>query len=462
MTNETLAEPGIGAVPETDSRTMPSLPRLSVLWLASNLFWSAVMSQVLAQRVEYFVGDAKKGTYLAMIGAAGALMSTLIQLVIGPLSDNSTHAKGRRFVFVFWGVLLNTIPIFLFALSRSFWQLMFSFVLIQLLLNTATGPFQAIIPDRVPREHQGKASGWMGVWQLIGQIFGLILPGVLLTASLVNAITGRNMPDAQAVNFGVFLICTICASVLLICLFINAPLLIQPRFQSQKVQSLGGALRDAFDLDLKSHPDFAWLLVSRAVINMGIYAAINFLYYYVKDELSPSLPPRMPIPIAVMIIALAVTAGGVISTLIAGKLADKVSKRVVIYWSCGFAALAALGFCLAHNFIWACVIGLVFGIGYGAFCAVDWAFAANLMPAGREGKYMAIFHIAFTAPQVVGLMLGGLIGQQFGYRAVFLSVPFYLIVGAILISRVRERHEIEREAAAEHGKTVVSTHSDAS
>jgi MFS family permease len=420
---------------------LPSLPRLSVLWLGSNLFWSAVMSQVLSQRVEFFVGD-QKGIYLGAIGAAGALASTIIQLVIGPLSDNCTHAKGRRYVFVFWGVLLNTIPIFLFALSRSFWELMFAFVLIQLLLNIATGPFQAIIPDRVPPEHQGKASGWMGVWQLVGQIVGLILPGLLLTPMIVNFFLQKlgkpPLLDANAISLGTLIICAISAAVLLLCLFFNAPLLVQKPLPRENARPLGEALRDAFDLGLKNYPDFAWLLASRAVINLGIYAAINFLRYYVSDELRPPFPTAL----AVMYIALAVTLGGVVSTLVAGKLADKVSKRVVIYYSCGFAAAAALGFCLAHNFYVACAIGLVFGIGYGAFCAVDWAFAANLMPRGREGKYMAIFHIAFTAPQVLGLMLGGFIGTQFGYRAVFLSVPVYLILGAMLVSRVRERHEI--------------------
>ena len=81
------------------------------------------MSQVLAERVEFFTGS-QKGLYLALIGGAGAVMSTLVQLFIGPLSDNSTHHKGRRFIFVVAGVLLNTIPIFLFALSQSFWQLL--------------------------------------------------------------------------------------------------------------------------------------------------------------------------------------------------------------------------------------------------------------------------------------------------------------------------------------------------
>lgn len=402
------------------------------------------MSQVLSQRVEFFVGS-EKGIYLGYIGAAGALVSTLIQLIIGPLSDNCTHPKGRRYVFVFWGVLLNTIPIFLFALSQNFWQLMTAFVLIQLLLNIATGPFQAIIPDRVPREHQGKASGWMGVWQLVGQIVGLILPGLLLTPMIVNFGLSKlgkpALPAADAVSLGVLVICTVCAAAFLLCLFLNAPLLIQKPLPREDAKPLRAALRDAFDLGLKNHPDFAWLLASRAVINLGIYAAINFLYFYVSDELKP--PGNIPIPIAVMMIALAVTVGGVVSTLVAGRLADQISKRRVIYISCGFAAIAALGFCLAHNFYLACFIGLVFGIGYGAFCAVDWAFAANLIPEDQAGKYMAIFHIAFTAPQVLGLMMGGYIGTHFGYRAVFLSVPVYLIIGAALISKVRERHEIE-------------------
>jgi MFS family permease len=418
-------------------RQVPPLARLSILWLASNLFWSAVMSQVLAERVEFFTG-ADKGLYLALIGGAGAVMSTLVQLIIGPLSDNSTHHKGRRFIFVVAGVLLNTIPIFLFAFSQSFWQLLGAFVLIQLFLNTATGPFQAVIPDVVPETHHGKASGWMGLWQLLGQIIGLILPGVLLSPFLVNLITRQKLPDAQATSLGVFLICAICATVLLICLVINAAVLVQEPIVREKAVSFRTAFADAFDLQLRDYPDFTRLLISRFIINVGIYGAIEFLRYYVQEALNPD-----DVSIATMYVALAATVGGIAGTLIAGRMADSVSKRKVIYWSCGFSAVAAIGFCLTSNLNAAIVMGLVFGIGYGAFCAVDWAFAANLMPKGKEGKYMAIFHIAFTVPQVLALTIGGLLGHAFGYRTVFWLTPVYLIIGVLLISKVRERHEIE-------------------
>lgn len=428
--------------PSGKTPALPSLARLSLLWFGSNLFWSAVMSQVLAERVEFFAGE-QKGLYLAIIGGAGALISTLIQLVIGPLSDNSTHRQGRRFIFIAGGILLNTVPIFFFALSQSFLQLLAAFVFIQLFLNIATGPFQAVIPDSVPPASHGKASGWMGLWQLLGQILGLMLPGVLLSPFLVNLLTRQNLPDAQATSLGVLLICSICAVVLLVCLAVSAKVLVQPPLPRERALPFRAALRSAFDLQLQKYPDFTRLLFSRFVINIGIYGAIEFLRYYVQEALNPD-----DVSITTMYLALAATLGGVGGTLVAGRLADRLSKRKLIYWSCGLAGAAAIGFCLTSDLPFAMLAGLVFGVGYGAFSAVDWAFATNLMPRGREGKYMAIFHIAFTIPQVLSLTLGGLIGHLLGYRAIFWMVPLYLLAGTLILSKVHERHEIEVEPLA--------------
>ncbi len=420
------------------------LSLLSVLQLPITLFWSAVLSQVLAERVEFFAGD-KKGLYLAVIGAVGAVASTLIQLLIGPLSDRTTHPRGRRYPFVLWGVALNTIPIMLFAFSGSFAQLMLAFVLIQLLLNVASGPFQAYIPDLVPPHQQGRASGWLGFWTLGGQILGLIVSGFLLAPPIINAISGRKMPDAEARSLGVVFICVLCAAALLTCLVITlrgvreVPLPVSRRLAWP--EAVRQSARDAFDWQLRAHRDFARLLVSRFVINMGIYSGIEFLRYYVQEALTPGRDPSLP----TMYIGLAVTVGGIGGTFVAGSLADSRGKRPVIYVSCGLAALAAIGFCLTSSLTVALAIGVVFGIGYGAFCAVDWAFATNLMPRGREAKFMAIFHIAFTVPQVLVLTVGGVLGHALGYRTVFWTIPFYLAVGAALMSRVRERHEIERD-----------------
>jgi MFS family permease len=410
---------------------------ISILWLPVTLFWSAVMAQVLAERVEHFTGE-QKGLYMAVIGAFGAIAATVVQLVVGPVSDNCPHPRGRRYPFILWGILLNTIPLMTFALSRSFAALMVSFVFIQLFINLATGPFQAIIPDLVPPEHQGKASGWMGFWTLIGQIAGLILSGLLLAKGVVNRLTGQQLPPAQEASVGVFLICVICAVGLLVCLFINLRAVKEKPLPKSAALPVSAALREAWDLQLRRYPDFAKLLYSRFIINMGIYTGIEFLRYYVQD----ALPQGGDVALETMFIALAATFGGVLGAFKAGSLADRASKRTLIYVSCGFAALAAVLFCITSS-VWAARgIGFIFGIGYGAFCAVDWAFATNLMPPGKEAKYMAIFHIAFTVPQVLILVWGGVMGHHFGYRAVFWTIPFYLALGTAMISKVRERHEI--------------------
>jgi Na+/melibiose symporter-like transporter len=210
-----------------------------------------------------------------------------VQLVVGPLSDNCAHPRGRRYPFVFWGILLNIIPILMFAFSRSFVQLMVAFILIQLILNTASGPFQALIPDLVPRGQQGKAASWMGFWTLLGQIAGLILSGLLLAKGMVNFLTRQNLTHPQEASLGVLLICAVCAVAMLMCLFINFRAVRETPLSREQVLPLRAAIRDSLDLQLHLYPDFARLLYSRFVINMGIYSGVEFLRYYVQEALQP-------------------------------------------------------------------------------------------------------------------------------------------------------------------------------
>ncbi|MBI3921300.1 MAG: MFS transporter [Armatimonadetes bacterium] len=448
---------------------------ISVLWLPISLFWSAVLAQVLAERVEFFVrertiaqmrlsheGQATqntelkarvtrtKGRFLAFIGGLGALLSTLVQLMIGPISDNTTHPKGRRRPFILWGVLLTILPLLAFGCSRTFLQLMIAFLFIQLFLNLATGPFQALIPDLVPPEHQGKASGWMGFWNLVGQVGGLLLAGVLLEPAIVNQLLPSSPPRSPeaAASLGVLVICLVCAGLLLALLFLHMRTVHEVPFPQERKAPWGDVLQKSFDLQLKPYPDFTRLIQSRFIINIGIYTGIEFLRYYVQECLPMA---NRSVAIETMWVSLAATAGGVLGTFKAGSMSDTVSKRKVIYFTCAAAAFSAVLFCLNHSLTGARVVGFIFGLAYGAFCAVDWAFATNLMPPGREAKYMAIFHIAFTVPQVLVLVFGGLLadlvathfGGNVAYRAVFWTMPVYLALGAALISKVRERHEIE-------------------
>jgi len=206
-----------------------------------------------------------------------------------------------------------------------------------------------------------------------------------------------------------------------------------------------GTVAESFRVSPKEHPDFFRLIASRFVINMGFYTATEFLYYYVRDTL------RAPNPMAtVTLIFVITTISGLIGNFPAGILSDRVSKKLVIYISTSITAVAALVFLLTSSIPVAFGAAFIFGAGFGAFMAVDWAFACNLLPDCDEAKHMGIWHVAFTVPQVLAPLIGGVLayvfnlhfGQGFGYRVVLMAVIVYLAAGTAMIRPIRERGRV--------------------
>jgi len=70
-----------------------------------------------------------------------------------------------------------------------------------------------------------------------------------------------------------------------------------------------------------------------------------------------------------------------------------------------------------------------------------------LLPERDEAKYMGVWHVAFTVPQVIAPLLGLAlayafnirIGGGFGYRVAMGLALVYFIMGTIMIRPIRER-----------------------
>lgn len=305
--------------------------------------------------------------------------------------------------------------------------LILDFCLIQLWVNIATSPYQALVPDLVPKERQGAASAYMGMGSLVGQLGGLIL---------CTRFIGK--------EGGLWVIMlTLAAALTAAMLFTVWRIPERSAVDNQIPQSgLAGTLVDSFRVSPREHPDFFWLIGSRFVINLGFYSASEFLLYYVTDTLRDPKPKE-----TVGLLFIVVTVSGLIGNFPAGILSDRVSKKLVVYISTAITGVAALIFLLTSSINVAFGAAFIFGMGFGAFAAVDWALATNLLPEHDEAKFMGVWHTAFTVPQVIAPGIGGMVayffnqhvGAGYGYRVVMFMVLVYLAIGAAMIRPIRER-----------------------
>jgi len=430
MTGE--CQPPVAEAPAPGTRAYPWQSArlyfdLSVFWFALTFLWGGMITIVIQQLVLEMVGDRKKDIYLGWTLAVGALVSTVVVIIVGAMSDRSRWSMGRRRPYIIGGTILSVPVLLWLAHVRSIPVLILDFCLIQFWVNVATSPYQALIPDLVPRERQGTASAYMGMSSLLGQLGGLILCGKLM-----------QYPGGLAWITGIF-------SVLLV------GTMIYTAWRVREVSGAGnpapqlglaGTVVESFRVSPREHPDFFRLIGSRFVINMGFYTATEFLYYYVRDTV------RAPNPMAtVTLIFVITTISGLIGNFPAGILSDRVSKKLVIYISTSVTGVAALVFLLTSSIPVAFGAAFIFGAGFGAFMAVDWAFACNLLPDCDEAKHMGVWHVAFTVPQVIAPLVGGVLAyffnqhvvQGFGYRVVLMAVIVYLAVGTAMIRPIREQ-----------------------
>jgi MFS family permease len=436
---------------------------ISVFWLAISFFWGAMLFVVVQARVKDLVkaerptlahaialGDkeavpppsptvqaaaqeAQKQLESEVAGrmswvlGLGAFVATITQLLFGALSDNSRNRSGRRRPYIVGGTLLSTVAIVGFPYAQSYLGFFLLFLFIQFAINVATGPYQALLPDLIPLDHHGTASAYMGLMQLVGRTGGMVAGALLLQRSdgiLVLSIT-------FLVLLNLFMLWTVVMT--------KEP----PPLQEPSCGVLT-SIQSMFSVELKAYPSFVWVLVSRFVINTGIYTILPFLQYYLINTFGLSEHDAFG---KQALIGLIVNVTGMAATFPAGVASDRFSKKLVVYVTCAISIAGGLAFALSGSVTYALISAAVFGFGYGAFQAVDWALVCNVLPPGQPAKYMGVWGFADCVPQIVAPIMGGAIAQwtithynsALGYRATMLSALVWFGLGTFFIRWVRER-----------------------
>jgi MFS family permease len=398
---------------------------LSGLWFGISYLWNPLalfilpaivrdLTHPITLHIGFLAPTLSKNTYLAVLEGLGTIFAVVWQPAIGAISDRSMFAIGRRRPFIAVGALGVVICLSLMAIVPSFWLLFVVYSLLQLFSNTAQGPYQGMLPDQVPEDQRGQASGYYGALQMAGLVLaavviGIVIPDKLRWISIMSIAVVVAVTAALAV-FGV-------ADV---------------RTTRRSTQTLGKSIALSFVLDVKRYPDFAWLMVSRLLFLIALVGIQRFALNFLQDSFSLSADAAKRDTGYLLIIIVTVAA---VVSLTAGYLSERYGRKRFVAAACLIGALGAALMVMASSIPMVLIFGVILGLGFGIFLSVDWAFATDLIPKAEAGRYMGVSNIATASSGILaGLLLGPVIdifnrgGSSAGYRVMFgISAAFFLI-----------------------------------
>lgn len=417
---------------------------LSLYWFGTSAHWAAILLITLPRQAFLIGGNAVKGQTLGVVLLVGAFVSMVVAPLFGALSDRITTRWGRRRPWIVVGTLMNVVGILgLIYFPRpndmsSLPLFIVAFMWVEFWNNVATAPFSALIPDVVPPEQRGSASGWYGLMNMLGNFAGGI-----------SALIFTHNGEADLASIYYFVAGALIFGMLGTVLFVKEPAATRslPPFNwGQYARSLLDPLRDH---------DFRWVFWTRFLMVMGTYTVQEFLQYFMQDVVKDfSLFGHVVAQnaeSAVSFFVLGLLIGAIVSSLAAGILSDRFGRKFMVYTSSALQAIVPIVFIFFAPFSLVVGLGLVFGLGFGAYQSVDWALASDVLPSMDDyAKDMGVWHVAMTFPQVIATPIAGFMLDKFqaigvqsgapnlGYTVIFLLATVYFVLGTVLVRQIRK------------------------
>ena len=398
---------------------------LSSFWFGSFFLWIPLTTVLLQNRVDHLISQHNlQNTGIGVAAGIGGILAVTVPPIVGAWSDRLNTPYGRRRPIIVVGTLLTMPGLFLIMAATNYGELLVGYAIVQFFFNAAGAAYAGVVPDVVPAQQFGKASGFLGTMTLLGIGAGTGVTSVLGDAPLMYVII---------------------AIVVLVSL---GPMLWAAREEGKAPVYRAPAMtfrQKASDFFRPLHEgDLAWVIFTRLMVSAGITVVqVNLLNFFKDVVLGGAKADTFT---AIWLLVMVVTA--VPFGFFGGLLSDRLQRRKIFVYGAGAAqSLVAVVFILFYPTAQSIVIGLAvaYGVGYGLYYAVDWALACDTLPDKKQSaKDMGLFHIALTFPQAIipfftGPLIDALNGPHGngGYRVVFSSAVVFMILGTVFVSRIR-------------------------
>jgi Na+/melibiose symporter-like transporter len=405
--------------------------KITIFGFALTALWQSLHTITLPVRLLDFVAESQKNTYLGLLTLSGLLLAMLVQPLAGALSDRSRLRWGRRRPFVLIGGIIALLLIPGFGLAGSYAAIFVVYCLLQVATNVAQGPYQAFIPEMVPPDKHGRASGVKGLLEITGGLLMVYISSVFMDRYLDTG--NSHLLWSVLVILVVIVLAAVAATVFLV--------KESPANAGSVKPPASSTTFNPFKKEIWKNHGFIWFFLSRLLVYMAFTTIQQFALYYFKDVIGVADPADATFRFSVIAVI-----GMVAVVWPAGYLSDRIGRKSLTAASglLGAVGIAIIYFSQEYNTIlWAA--GII-GVAMGIFNSVNWALATDFAPEAGEACCLGVANMATAGGAVLARVIGP--GIDFfnsrsalsGYNFMLLACLAYFVIGAALVLKVRRRN----------------------
>ena len=400
---------------------------INAYWIGLGFMWNSLHVTILPAVLLKYIPDTQKNTWLGLLTFFGLIIAMVVQPVSGAVSDRWQARIGRRRPLIWLGTAGDLIFLTIMGFIGGLPALFIGYIGLQTSSNIAHGPAQGIIPDEVPAEKLGLASGVKTAMDMVGVVLSSLLMGFLISSKDPDPKLAISVIIAVLVVFG-----------LITLLFTKEKSSVSDKKQSI---NLWQVIKETFDFKTVENKHFWQLLFSRFLFLVGIYGFQSFAQYFIRDK----FPEQDPIMFTQVVMGTFVTVL-VIFSLVAGALSDKVGRKKLQILSSVIGAIGAGLLIFAVTPAQLLIFGSFMGIGLGIFLSVNWAIANDMAPKAEAAKYMGLTNLATAGSAAVARLEGPVTdilnnaapGQWWGWTALFAFSGVLMLLSALALLPVPE------------------------
>jgi len=363
---------------------------------------------------------------VAWMVAASAITATLTTLLMGTLSDRTRSRWGRRRPFILFGYILWGLSTVLFptvAYIKVTGMAIFMVVVADSIMtffgSTANdAAFNAWTADVATSETRGRVEGVLNLSVFLAQIVAMVAAGMLID------------------RLGYFIFFYSLGGIVMLVGLVGGSLLQDlylPEESNLPRRSFASEFAELIEINtVRENRLLFILLIFIMLSSIGMEVSLPYLIIYLENYVGVTKTEFS-------IIGGAVMAGSAFVAIPFGILADKWSKRNMIFVATILSSLGGILLSLVKTLPLLSLTGLIWQAFSVAMSIASVAWLKDLLPEERRGKFLGIRMIFWIAiPMVIGPWIGSTLIQNFGIptmsngQAGFIPPPIIFQVGSVI------------------------------